>query len=81
MSPTLLPGDRFLVNKLVQRKPPQRGDLVVFLCPENRDLRYVKRVVGLPGDTVAVRGNDVYVNGRKLERESIAAADSYPNAG
>ena len=76
MSPTLLQGDQFLVNKLVQRKLPQRGNVIVFLCPENRDIRYVKRVIGLPGDTVAVRGNDVYVNGRKLEHESIAVSNS-----
>ena len=42
MSPTLQRGDRFLVNKLLQRKLPHRGDVVVFLCPDNRDLRYVK---------------------------------------
>lgn len=75
MSPTLLRGDRFLVNKMLGRRLPRRGDIIVFLNPENRAVRYVKRVIGLPGDTVAVRGNDVHVNGRKLEREPAEDAD------
>lgn len=75
MSPTLLRGDRFLVNKLLGRRLPRRGDIIVFLNPQNRDVRYVKRVIGLPGDTVAVRGNDVYVNGRKLAHEPAKDID------
>jgi signal peptidase I len=75
MSPAILKGDRFLVNKLVQRKLPQRGDIIVFLAPDNRDLRYVKRVIGLPGDSIAVRGDDVYLNGRKLEHRPAPAAN------
>ena len=71
MSPTLLKGDRFLANKLVQRKQPNYGDVVIFLAPNNREVVNVKRVVGLPGDTVAVRGNEVFVNGRKLEHQPV----------
>jgi signal peptidase I len=70
MSPTILKGDRFLANKLVQRKQPRYGDIVVFLAPNDRDTIHVKRVVGLPGDTVAVQGTDVFVNGRKLAHQS-----------
>ncbi len=69
MSPTLLKGDHFLVNKLMGRRLPRRGDIIVFLAIDNRDTRYVKRVIGLPGDTVALSGNEVYVNGRKLEHQ------------
>lgn len=69
-APNLLPGDRLLVNKLVvQRRPPQRGDLVVFRAPPNRTLNWIKRIIALPGDTVAVRAADVFVNGKKLEHE------------
>jgi signal peptidase I len=71
MSPTLLKGDRFMVDKTLQRKQPHRGDIVVFVNPENRDVRFVKRVVGLPGDTVRVEGNDVYINGEKLKQRPI----------
>lgn len=83
MSPTILKGDRFLVNKLVQRQQPHYGDIVVVLDPDSRDTVFVKRVVGLPGDTVAVRGRDVFVNGRKLARNSASPSDdaSRPDHG
>jgi signal peptidase I len=67
-----------LISKTSQRKQPRRGDIVVFLYPENREIRNVKRVVGLPGDTVRVEGNDVYVNGKKLEHRPIAASAQIP---
>jgi signal peptidase I len=72
MSPTILKGDRFLANKLVQRKQPHYGDIIVFLGPGSRDNVFVKRVVGLPGDTVAIRGHDVLINGRKLTQQPVS---------
>jgi signal peptidase I len=57
MWPTLEPGDRLFVNKLAT---PRRGDVVVF---ERGGARYVKRIVGLPGERVAVCGANVRVNG------------------
>src|SRR5438105_10185969 len=69
-APNLLPGDHVLVNKLVfQRRPPQRGDLIVFRAPPDRKLIWIKRVVALSGDTVAIRGTDVFLNGKTLEHE------------
>jgi len=79
MAPTLRDGDRFMVNKLWQRTLPERGNLIVFLCPDNREQRYVKRVIAIPGDTVLVQGHEVYVNGRKLEHQPIANADHAPD--
>lgn len=78
MSPTILQGDRFLVNKLVQRKLPARGELILFLNPEDRDMRCIRRVIGLPGDTVSIQGNNVFVNGQKLPHEPITANASIP---
>jgi signal peptidase I len=70
--PTILPGDRFLANKLAYRsKDPQRGDLVVFVSPQNRRTNYIKRVVALAGDTVEIKDNDLYINGQKLEHTKI----------
>ena len=70
MVPTIIPGDRFLVNKTVYNPtPPERGAVVVFRNPEDREIMYVKRVIGVPGDTVAVLGNEVFVNGTGLTRE------------
>jgi len=75
MVPTLLVGDRLLINKLAYdlKLPfttlhllnwgnPQRGELIVFLAPTS-GLRLVKRVIGLPGDIVEMRDNVLYLNG------------------
>ena len=51
---------------------PERGDIVVFRYPGNRDEDLVKRVIGLPGDTIEVRGGVVILNGRALPRRRIA---------
>ncbi len=48
---------------------PERGDVVVFFAPQD-GRRMVKRVIGLPGDTIEVRNNDLYINGVRLENES-----------
>jgi signal peptidase I len=72
MAPTFLDGDHILVNKLTyQTRPIQRGDVVVFRAPLNRQQNWIKRVIGLPGDTAAVRGGEVFVNGKKLERDRV----------
>jgi signal peptidase I len=75
MEGTLLVGDFLLVNKLVygaevpftgQRLPairtPRRGDIVVFQWPEDRTKNFVKRLVGLPGDTLEMRDGRLFVN-------------------
>jgi signal peptidase I len=74
MAPNILDGDHILVNKLAyQRRIPQRGDVIVFRVPRKPGLTWIKRVIGLPGDTVEVRANEVLVNGRKLERDRVPA--------
>src|SRR4029077_4633844 len=73
--PTLLPGDRILVNKTTyQRRFVRRGDEVVFRLPSEPGLRWAKRVIALPGDTVEVKDNEVFVNGQKLPREPAPRA-------
>ncbi|HUQ69507.1 MAG TPA: signal peptidase I [Planctomycetaceae bacterium] len=79
MAPTLVPGDRLLTNKLgINARTLERGELVVFRHSANREQLYVKRIVGLPGDTVELRQGEVLVNGQPLKREPIgpAATDS-----
>lgn len=67
MEPSLHEGERLVVSKLTYRfHPPRRGDVVVFRYPANRRLRFIKRVVGLPGEVVAVRDGQVFVDGRLL---------------
>ncbi|MBI3901924.1 MAG: signal peptidase I [Nitrosomonadales bacterium] len=77
MIPTLQVGDFILVNKytlgirlpivnkkIVQINDPHRGDVMVFHYPENPSVDYIKRVVGLPGDTIVYKNNkQLYVNG------------------
>ncbi len=73
MLPQLQDGERLLVNKLVYYKFQnvswghiERGDIVVFWFPNDPDKSYVKRVIGLPGETVDVRNGRVYINGIEL---------------
>lgn len=71
MFPTIEYHDRFLANKIVYRDDdPKRGDVIVFISPENRKDNYVKRVVAVAGDTVEMKDNQLFINGEKLERES-----------
>lgn len=80
MEKTLLIGDYLLVNKLSYgiRNPldnkvlipigqPQRGDVVVFIFPQDPSKDYIKRVIGLPGDTVQITDKKVLINGKQVE--------------
>src|SRR5882672_10879422 len=84
MKPTILEGDRVYVNKLAydlkvpfttwhiaEWSNPQRGDIVVFFSPHDGK-RLVKRVIGLPGDTVELRNNALVINGQPVEYQPIA---------
>ncbi len=67
MAPTLRRGDVVLVNRLFYEfNPPHRGDLIIFHFPQADDHGFLKRVVGLPGDTVTERDGKVWVNGSPL---------------
>jgi signal peptidase I len=64
MVPTLKYGDRVLVNKFIYRfTEPERGDVIVFKSVEGDDEDLIKRVVGVPGDEIAVRDGKLFVNG------------------
>jgi signal peptidase I len=64
MIPTLEIGDRVLVNKFIYRfTEPKRGDIIVFRSVDNPKEDLIKRVVGLPGDKIAVRRGSLIVNG------------------
>ena len=67
MHRTLLPGDFLLANnRILSDRPPRLGDVVVFRDPTDAKRRLVKRVIAGPGDTVEIRGFEVYVNGDML---------------
>jgi len=84
MKPTILEGDRVWVNKLAydlkvpfttwhiaEWSNPQRGDIVVFFSPHDGK-RLVKRVIGLPGDTIELHNNTLVINGQNVEYQPIA---------
>lgn len=60
-------GDGWLVNW----SEPKRGDVVVFRYPENRDVFFIKRLVGLPGDKIEVKGMNVKINGELLDLQPV----------
>jgi len=84
MKPTILEGDRVFVNKLAydlkvpfttrhiaEWSNPRRGDIVFFFSPRD-GMRLVKRVVGLPSDTIELRDDRLVLNGQAVEYQSIA---------
>jgi signal peptidase I len=78
MRPTLEDGEFVLVSKLSYKFGEyNRGDIIVFHFPLNPDEELVKRIIGLPGDNVVVKDNQVYVNGQKLDEPYIAQAPLY----
>ncbi|MGH8145704.1 MAG: signal peptidase I [Rhodanobacteraceae bacterium] len=84
MMPTLLVGDFVLVNKfsyglrlpvtntkILDTGEPQRGDIAVFRYPKNPKEDYIKRIIGLPGDTITVKGEQVYIDGKPMPQTLI----------
>jgi signal peptidase I len=70
--PTIFPNDRILVNKHAYiRTDPKRGDLVVHICPFDRHSNYIKRIVAVAGDTVEMKDNRLYINGKELPRRKL----------
>lgn len=89
MVPTILVGDRLLIDKFTIRngfaagvagtpsRSIRRGDVIVFKYPINPEVLYVKRVIGLPGETLEITNKTVRINGRPLEESYKYHQDSY----
>ncbi len=84
MIPTLEVGDHIFVSKFayglsvpftnskfLQYAQPERGDVIVFKFPNDPSIDYIKRVVGLPGDVIEMRQEELYVNGRPVPRQRV----------
>lgn len=89
MKPTLQIGDHILVNKfiygvklpyvrttIIPASSPERGDIIVFKYPEAPDKDFIKRVIGIPGDTVQIKNKEVFVNGSPVHHEYGMHTDS-----
>ncbi|HEY53483.1 MAG TPA: signal peptidase I [Caldilineae bacterium] len=71
MVPTLLSEERLIVSRLAYvLGEPQRGDIIVFQYPYDPQRDFVKRIIGLPGETVAINNGIVYIDGKPLPDES-----------
>jgi len=91
MEPTLMVGDHILVNKfiygvkipyidktLIPISRPKRGDIVVFKFPIDKKKDFIKRVMGLPGETIEIVGKKIIVNGKPIE-DRYGYYDNNPN--
>ena len=76
MLPRLHDGERIFVNKMIYYGLPdiERGDIVVFWFPDDPSKSYIKRVIGLPGETVQMRAGRIFVNGKELEEPYLDPA-------
>lgn len=64
METTIMTGDRVIGSRLSYRfNDPERGDIAIFLFPDDESVHYVKRIIGLPGDVVDIIDGQVYLNG------------------
>ncbi len=78
MKPTLQDGEYILVSKLAYKLgQPQRGDIVVFIFPVNPAEDLIKRVIGLPGDTISVQDGVLSINGVTMDEPYINAPPAY----
>ncbi len=81
MLPNFQDGQRVLVNKAIfSFGQPHHGDVIVFEPPNRLQVDYIKRVIGLPGDTVEIKSGEVYVNGTRLVEPYIKLPASYSMA-
>lgn len=71
MLPTLHESDLIIVNKLIFRtSKPNRGDVVVFHPPNNAGIYYIKRIIGLPGETIEVKDGNVFINNEQIKEDT-----------
>ncbi|MDP3941927.1 MAG: signal peptidase I [bacterium] len=82
MFPTFKNGEFILTNLITLRfNELKRGDVIVFQAPVDHDKDYIKRVIGIPGDSVEVRGGSVYVNAKLLDESSYVSRDVRTSSG
>lgn len=67
MEPNFHNGEYILTNKVLYKfREPERGDVVIFKSPMNKEIDYIKRIIGLPGETVKLQGNSFFVNDQQV---------------
>ncbi len=80
MRPTLLEGDRILVNKFLYKfKEPERGDIIVFKYPGDEKKDFIKRLVAREGEEVSIKDGDIFIDGARVEEPFIIRKNHYYN--
>ena len=74
MEPALKDGDRIIIDRSVD--PLKRGDIVVFYYPADPTKSYIKRIVGLPGESIEIREDKVLINGSALDEPYVTPANN-----
>lgn len=85
MEPSFENGDYLIVDEITYRlRPPQRGEVIVFKYPNNTSQRYIKRIIGLPGETVEIKDGKIIIfnqKGEQVLKESDYLSQSVYTAG
>lgn len=82
MYPTFHNGELILTNLIsIKLGTPQRGDVIVLQAPDDPEKDYIKRVIGIPGDTVMLKEGDIYINNQKLDESKYISQDIRTNGG
>jgi signal peptidase I len=82
MRPTLIEGDRILVNKFIYKfKQPERGDVIVFVSPEDKKKDFIKRLVGLSGEEIQISNGTLLADGKAVDSDSVIKERYYYNRG
>jgi len=72
MNPTLIEGDRILVNKFIYRfRQPERGEVIVFRYPENPRLAFIKRLIAFEQETLQIKNGRIFINTEQTTQEKI----------
>jgi signal peptidase I len=80
MRPTLLEGDRILVNKFIYKfQEPKRGDIIVFRYPGDKKKDFIKRLIAMEGDAVEIKDGDIYIDGEIVEDPFVIRKIHYYN--
>ena len=73
MEKTIMTDDRVIGLRLAYKNnDPERGDIIIFKNPDNEDILYIKRVIGMPGETVEIHDGGVYIDGTLLDEPYLA---------